>query len=108
MKEETRRAIAAAAAGRINGKAPSSVYSYERGQHSPMSPNYDYEAQAHISNSGSGLYHYGLQRHINFQVNGKNFSGYDNNEGHHFSGSVSGGSVQIYDYGEGRYFNYTV
>jgi hypothetical protein len=108
MKEETRRAIANAVAARVNGRPPSSVYSYESGRRAPMSPSYDYEAQAHISDSGAGLYHYGTANHINLNVNGHNFSGYDYDEGHHFSGSVNGSSVQIYDYGEGRYFNYSV
>jgi hypothetical protein len=108
MKEETRRAIAFAAATRINGSAASSVYSHERGRHTHMSPTYDYDASAHISRTGGGLYHYGTNSHISFSVNGRNFSGYDYDSGHHYTGQVSGNSVQFYDYGEGHYFNYSV
>jgi len=108
MKEEIRRAIAVNAAARINGNSPSSLYSYDRGQRTNITPNYDYEDSAHIGGSGSSLYHYGLGSHINLTVNGKNFEGYDNNEGHHFMGSVNGSTVQIYDYGEGQYFTYNV
>lgn len=108
MKEEIRRAIAVNAAARINGKAPSSTYSYDCGERTNITPTYDYEAGAHISGSGSSLYHYGLSSHINLTIKGKNFEGYDYNEGHHFTGSVNGSTVQIYDYGESRYFNYNV
>jgi hypothetical protein len=108
MKEETRRAIAFDAAARIAGRKPSTIYSYDRARHTHMADGYDYDAQAHFSRSGSGVYHYGTTSHINLSINGSNFSGYDYGAGHHFSGTVSGGTVQIYDYGEGRHFNYSV
>ncbi|MET4068611.1 hypothetical protein ABID58_003409 [Bradyrhizobium sp. S3.2.6] len=108
MKEELRRAIAVNAAAKINNRKPSGVYSYDREQHSSMTPNYDYETGAHISGSGSGLYHYGVGNHVSLKVNGNSFSGYDYDGGHHFSGRVNGNSVQIYDYGEASYFNYSV
>jgi hypothetical protein len=108
MKEEIRRMVAYEAAARINRQRSSSVYSYERGRHTPMSAGYDYEASAHFSGSGSSLYHYGAASHLNLSINGQSFSGYDYGDSHHFSGSVNGKSVQIYDYGEGRYFNYSV
>ena len=108
MKEEIRRAIAVNAAARINGKDPSSVYSYDRRRHTNISPTYDYEARAHTGGSGSSLYHYGLGSHINLTVKGKNFEGFDYNEGHHFSGSVTGSTVQLYDYGAGQHFTYNV
>jgi hypothetical protein len=104
MKEEIRRAIAASAVAKATGTSPSSVYSYQRGKHTPMSSGYDYEAQAHFSDS----YHYGTGSHISLQMNGTNFSGYDYGDSHHFAGSVNGRAVQIYDYGEGRYYNYSV
>lgn len=108
MKEDARRAIAYAAATRITGSAATAVYSYDRGKHTPMTATYDYEARAHISRSGGGLYHYGTNSHISFKVQGHNFSGYDYNSGHHYTGQVSGRSVRLYDYGEGRYFSYSV
>ncbi|SEO06178.1 hypothetical protein SAMN05443254_1171 [Bradyrhizobium sp. OK095] len=73
-----------------------------------MTPSYDYEAGAHIGNSGSNLYHYGVGSHISLNVNGNKFSGYDYDGGHHFTGSVTGKTVNLYDYGEGSYFNYSV
>jgi hypothetical protein len=73
-----------------------------------MSSSYDYEARAHISQASGGLYHYGTHSHISFSVNGRNFSGYDYDSGHHYTGQVSRNSVQLYDYGEGRYFLYAV
>jgi hypothetical protein len=108
MREEIRRAIAVNAAAQINKRNPSSVYSYQSGRHSSMTPQYDYEARAHIGGSGSSLYHYGVGNHVSLNVNGNDFAGYDYDGGHHFSGRVSGSSVQLYDYGEGRYFNYSV
>jgi hypothetical protein len=108
MREEIRRAIAVNAAARINKRKPSSVYSYDRGQYSGMTPDYDYETGAHVSGSGSSLYHHGVGNHVSLEVSGNNFSGFDYDGGHHFSGRVSGSSVQIYDYGEGRHFAYSV
>ena len=37
MKEETRRAVAFAAAARITGRARGSIYSYTAGRHTNMS-----------------------------------------------------------------------
>lgn len=104
MKEEIRRAIVSTAALKINGHAPSSIFSYERSQHSSMSEGYDYEAGAHFSNS----FHHGTGSHFNLSVEGKDFKGFDYGEGHHFSGSVNGNAVTLYDYGEGQYFQYAV
>jgi hypothetical protein len=108
MKEEIRRAIAYAAGTRINASAGSSIYRHERGRHSHMTPTYDYDAGAHVSRTGGGLYHYGTSSHVSFSATGRNFSGYDYESGHHYTGRVSGSSVQLYDYGEGRYFSYSV
>lgn len=104
MKEEIRRAIAVIAARKINGKTPSSIYSYERSKHSFMGASYDYEANAHFNDG----YHYGTNSHMSLSVNGRNFSGYDYGSSHHFSGAVNGTSISLYDYGESRYFNYSV
>lgn len=108
MREEIRRAIAVNAAVRINKRAPSSIYSYDRGRRSSITPNYDYEAGAHIGDSGTKLYHYGVGTHISLSISGNSFSGYDYDRGHHFNGRVNGNSIQIYDYGESSYFTYSV
>ena len=110
MQEEIRRAIAHAAAARVNGSPNGTVYSYAAARHTHFSGNgpggYDHDAGAHVSTSENGLYHYGLGAHISLNVDGDRFSGYDYHSGSHFSGSVNGSSVQIYDYGEGQWFNY--
>ena len=108
MKEETRRAIAYVAAVRINGSAPTGLYSPERRWRTTMSPGYDVDAQSHINASGASLYHHGAASHINLQVNGVCFSGFAYGEGHHFCGSILGNSIEIYDYGAGRYFRYLI
>ena len=108
MKEETRRAIAYVAAIRINGTAPSSLYSPDRRWRTTMSPGYDVDAQSHINASGPCLYHHGTGSRIYLQVDGACFSGFAQGEGHHFVGSIVGNSIEIYDYGEGRYFRYLI
>lgn len=109
MNEQIRRAIAFAAAGRINGKFSNSVYSYDRGRHSSMSEGYDHESGAHISGARNGnMYHYGLGAHISLDTNGQDFSGYDYSSGSHYTGRVSGSSVQLYDYGESQHFQYSI
>jgi hypothetical protein len=108
MREEIRRAVAYAAAAHIRGSVPSTIYSYERGRYTHMTPTYDYEAGAHITRNSAGFYHYGTSSHISFSVNGPKFSGYDYESGHHYTGQISGNKVQLYDYGEARYFTYAV
>src|SRR3546814_2396979 len=94
MDEQTRRAIAYAAAEKVNGSRGGSIYSYGASRHTAMrglgTNFYDHQSQAHISGSGSGLYHHGNQSHINLHVSGMNFSGYDYCSGHHYQGSVNG------------------
>lgn len=109
MDEQIRRAVAYAAAGRINGKFSSSIYSHDRGCHSSMAEGYDYESGSHLGGAKSGnMYHYGLSAHVSLNINGQNFSGYDYESGSHFSGHVSGSSIQLYDYNEGQYFQYSI
>jgi hypothetical protein len=108
MREEIRRAVAYAAAAHIRGSVPSTIYSYERGRYTHMTPTYDYEAGAPITRNSAGFYHYGTSSHISFSVNGPKFSGYDYESGHHYTGQISGNKVQLYDYGEARYFTYAV
>ncbi|MCY4583591.1 MAG: hypothetical protein OXE50_12485 [Chloroflexi bacterium] len=109
MREDVRRAVAFAAAGRANGQFSTSVYSYERRKYSSMSQTYDYEARCHLSGMRSGsIFHYGVRAHIAIKLNGRKFSGFDYHSRSHFSGKVSGNSVQLYDYGERRYFNFSV
>lgn len=104
MKEEIRRAIVSTAAKKINGRAPSSIFSCERGHHSLMSDGYDYEACAHFTDS----FHHGTASHFELTVNDKSFEGFDHCDSHPFSGSINGRMVQLYDYGEGRNFNYSI
>ena len=108
MREETRRAIAYMAAVRINGSAPTGLYSPARRWRTPMSPGYDIEAQSHINASGPSLFHHGTASHINLQIDGPCFSGFAYGERHHFVGSILGNSIEIYDYGEGKYFYYLI
>ncbi len=86
MREEIRRAIISLATARINGRAPSRIYSYDRGQHSVMSEGYDFEAGAHFSD----CYHYGTGTHFHLDITARQFDGYDYGAGHHFGGSVNG------------------
>lgn len=104
MKETIRRAIVSNVIAKLTGKAPSSIYSQDRAEHTSMSAGYDYGASAHFSDS----YHHGEGSHFSIQINGNNFTGYDHGDGDHFSGTVNGRSVSIYDHGEGQHFNYTV
>lgn len=64
MKEEIRRAIAHAVVAQSDGKPSSHVYSYDRGRHTAFTGSgpggYDHDAGAHVSGSGSNLYHHGL------------------------------------------------
>lgn len=104
MKEEIRRAIVSSAAKKINGSAPSAIFSHERGHHSLMSDGYDYEARAHFTDS----FHHGTGSQFELTVRDNNFEGFDYGDSHPFSGSINGRTVQLYDYGEGRNLNYSI
>lgn len=109
MNESIRRAVAYAAAGRVNAKFASSIYSYDAGHHTSMSESYDYDTSAHLSGTRSGsMYHCGAGAHISLDVSGQRFSGYDHSSGLHFTGEVSGRSVQLYDHGTSQHYNYTL
>jgi hypothetical protein len=108
MREETRRAIAYAAAIRITGIAPTSIYSPARRWRTTMSPGYDVDAQSHINISGSTLYHHGTANRVKLEVDVMCFSGYSQGERQHFCGSIIGNSVEIFDFGEHKYFRYLI
>ena len=104
MKEEIRRAVVSTVAAKVTGKAPSSIYSHERGAHAAMADGYDYESGSHFTDS----YHYGTGSHFNVRVKGDKFEGYDYGDGCPFTGTIKGGAVEIYDHGERRHFNYSI
>ena len=56
----------------------------------------------------NNLFDYGRNCFVSLQLNGKNFSGYDYGDGHHFSGTVSNNTASVYDYGTCCYFDYSV
>jgi hypothetical protein len=109
MNDDVRRAVAFAAAARINRKSAHSVYDHALKRHVSMSENYDYGCNAHLSGVTTGnLYHYGSKAHVSLDVDGSAFRGFDYDSRSHFSGTVSESNVQIYDYDKSRYFNYQV
>ena len=109
MKEEIRRVVAYAAAGRANSKFASSIYSYATGRYTNMSESYDYDAVAHLGGVRKGnIYHYGEGAHISLEMGGNDFKGFDYSSGPYFSGRVSGRSVRLFDYGSSEYFHYTL
>jgi hypothetical protein len=112
MKEEIRRAVAFVVLAEEGGNAETTIYSYEQDRRSRMSGNpndfFDHEAGARITGSGSRFYHYGFWHHIDLNLDGASFSGYDHGSNGHFEGVVKEGTVQLYDHGEGRYFEYAL
>ena len=108
MREETRRAIAFEAAHRINGRAPTTLFSLARGVHAIMSPGYDHEAGAGFTVSDTTIFHHGTDSHIDLVVAATKFTGYDFGAAHHFAGIVDGATVEVFDYGEDRTYKYYV
>ena len=110
MNEAIRRAIAHAAVFKAGKQPQSHIYSYSEGRHvaflGSSAGGYDYDISAYVIETGSGLYHYGLNSHVMLSINGTNISGFDYGSNSHFSGRVNGNSVQIYDHGDGQHHNY--
>lgn len=69
---------------------------------------YDHDRGCHFSGPLNNLFDYGRNCFVSLQLNGKNFSGYDYGDGHHFSGTVSNNTASLYDYGTCCYFDYSV
>jgi hypothetical protein len=107
MKEEVRRAVAYAAAVYMRGSAPSTILRHERERYARMTPTCDHPG-THISHNSAWYYHYGTGSHISVRFEGLNFSGYDYESGHRYTGHITANEVQLYDYAEGRYFTYAL
>lgn len=56
----------------------------------------------------SNIYPYGTCRHIEINVDGRNFFGYNYSERYRFSSSVSGNSIRACDHRNRRHSNYVV
>jgi hypothetical protein len=119
MKPRTRACVAFIAGSFITGKPLRSVYDHGQGKHINFSGSiqkgtvnvYDHDAGCHISGnvdqSKLALFHHGNTKHLNIDINGSQFNGYDYDTGH-FQGTVNGASVTIFDHGEGAHFSYSL
>lgn len=111
------RASVAYIVGRIVAETNSTyVYDYSSGKYIFMSGTvgrssvaiYDHENDAHISGTGTTLYHHGENSHLTLSVATTSFTGFDYASNTHFSGNVNGRAVSLYDYEHGAHFNYLI
>jgi hypothetical protein len=113
---DTRRAVAYIAGRLASGRDSGGVFDSESGGHFNFSGTvdpgnvqiFDYSSSSHIGGSPGMLFHNGTGSHLNLELRGNSFNGYDFHSGSHFSGTVSGSSVSIYDFESGRHYNYAV
>jgi hypothetical protein len=100
MAPEVRRAVAMVAARLISGRSAGTIYDFAQLSHFHISGSvgssislYDHDARAHITGSPSQFFHHSENCHVQLNVSGKNFTGFDFGTSSHFTGSVSGSNV---------------
>jgi len=73
---------------------------------------YVHDDNFHFSGTGSGnrfsLYHHGQRHHVDLQIMGNSFEGYDSGTGSNFSGTVNGSTISVVDFGAEDYFRYSL
>jgi predicted dehydrogenase len=104
--------VASKAAGKSRG---ATVYDFDRSKYVHFSGRvgttvsvYDHDAAAHITGPINNLYHHGQSAHIQLQLNGNQFSGYDFGTSNYFQGTIRQTNVQVYDFGDGRWHQFHV
>ena len=117
MKAHTRRAVAYIVVRLVESKDSDSVYDHDArkrfsfgGKVSSTTVDvYDYERRCPVGGlSLDSLYHYGNRKRLRLAIRGSEFSGYDDDTGKAYSGSVDHGRVNIYDSEVKRAFDYSV
>ena len=69
---------------------------------------YDYERRCAIGGSPHSLYHSGNRKQVRLEIRGREFSGYDDDTGKPYTGSVKSEFVSIYDSEVKEHFHYSV
>jgi hypothetical protein len=120
VKESVRCPVAYIAARLISGSSAGVLYDYSRSVAFAFSGTantdgvsvFDSTAKCHIGGKcNNGIYllfHFGEEAHINLEIDGSKFKGFDNKSHSYFSGTVAGKSISLYDWGESKWFNYSL
>src|SRR3569833_771682 len=113
MAPEHRYMIAFLAASLNAGRTFTHVYDHAAGREAPVGgivrPDrvevIDGLSGARIAGKPDALFHDGSRSHIQLQLEGEGFSGYDYGSASHFAGQFQekGAVVQLYDHQTGRY-----
>ena len=116
MKAHTRRAVAYIVARLVEDKDSNSVYDHDVGKRfnfggkvsSTTVDIYDYERRCPVGGSLDSICHYGNKKPFRLSIRGHEFSGYDDDTGKAYSGTVDQGLVNIYDSEVKKDFDYSV
>jgi hypothetical protein len=120
VKESIRCPVAYIAARLISGLNADVLYDYSRsvafGFIGTVNTDgvsvLDSTAKCHIvgkcNNGIYFLFHFGEGAHINLEIDGGKFKGFDDKSQSYFSGTVAGKSISLYDWGESTWFNYSL
>lgn len=108
MKEEIRRAVIITVWSKATGQQASSIYSCELGKHFPMSLDYDFTTERRITQVDGGFFFDGFSNKVQITIVAGRFSGFDQNSGSQFVGTLYENTLQIYDYKLRRRYTYTV
>jgi hypothetical protein len=118
VKESIRCPVAYIAARLISGLSADVLYDYARSVAFAFNGTantdgvsvFDSTAKCHIGGRcNHGIYflfHFGEGVHINLEIDGGKFKGFDYQSHSDFSGTVAGKRISLYDWGESKWFNY--
>ena len=105
MKPEVRRAVAYTV-GLVSGRTATSVYDFDAAKHFMFVGTadavrveiYDYSCGKYFGGTLPLLYHHVDASHLNLEIVGSTFSGFDHASGRHFRGKVVGARIVMFDY----------
>ena len=120
MRANVRAYIASAAGCLISGIEHPSIYDHSQAQYISIRGRvsdkdiylFDRDRKCYFSGNGKDysfdLYDHSNQSHINLEINGNNFKGFEHDSGSYYNGYSNDGFVILFDSDEDKYFQYSL
>jgi hypothetical protein len=115
MNDGTRHAVAYIAGRLCTGVDADAVVDLVTGHHTEFEGKvgkqvaiYDHSRNCLVGGALGALYDAGNHQHINLEISGESFTGFDHASNHHFGGRAVDGEVWIFDCELERRFSYAL